>query len=127
MFLGDMDPYAIVQYEETRRLLMRRVGVTLIYGGIDDAWLGAIDRALVPPRSLERVTIPLDTDEIKLMRKLDRALDLAELLGPRGSAMLRAGRKLELEGATNTHLYGPGHGRWIFEHLRSLAGRAART
>jgi hypothetical protein len=118
VFVGDMDPYAVVQYVETRRLLAEAKGPALLYGGVDDAWLEAIERNLIGARSLERLRIRLSKEEATLLKQIERALDLEQLVGARACAVLRGGHKIELEGATNPALYRRGHGRWVFRDLR---------
>jgi hypothetical protein len=61
--------------------------------------------------------------EMKLLVQIDNAIDLEQLLGRRSCEILRGGYKIELEGATNPHLYTPRHARWIVEHLRSVMRR----
>jgi hypothetical protein len=125
VFVGDMDPYAIVQYGETRRMLAG-AGVSLLYGGVDDAWLGAMERSLGQRGRLERLRIPLEKHEIRLLKQVDRAIDLETLVGPRGCSVLRSGYKIELEGATNPALYHRRHGHWVFRYLRSRIADQAR-
>jgi hypothetical protein len=118
IFVGDMDPYSIVQYVETRRMLAG-VGARLLHGGVNDAWLDAMERALSQEGRLERLRIPLEKHEVRLLKKLDRAVDLEKLIGARGSAMLHSGYKIEIEGATNPTIYRRSHSRWVFKYLRS--------
>jgi len=125
-FVGDMDPHSIVQYVETMRALSTRKAPPLSYGGIDDTWLAAMDRAQKARTRPAHVQIPLSHEERTLLRDIQRAVDLEDLLGPRGAAMLRGGYKVELEGGTNPAIYPPSHRRWIFRHLRSLFRRTER-
>ena len=119
VFVGDMDPYAIVQYEEARRKIAR--SATLIHGGVNSGWLDAIDKASKNRRALARIRISLDKHEVDLLKALERSVDLEALIGLRGAQMLREGFKVELEGATNPAFHRPGHGRWVFGYLRSRA------
>jgi hypothetical protein len=119
VFVGDMDPYSIVQYVETRSMLAEASVGSLVHGGVDSAWLDAIERALNDGRRFGSLRIRLARHERTLLRKLDGAVDLDGLLGHRGSSMLRDGYKIEIEGATNPSIYPPSHGRWIFKYLRS--------
>jgi hypothetical protein len=121
VFVGDMDPFGLVQYVEARRVLHEANGPRLVYGGIDDVWLAAMERALKRGYRLDHICIPLMKHEKTLLERLDRALDLELIVGPRAVALLRSGFKIELEGATNPHFYADQHGRWIFEHLRARA------
>jgi hypothetical protein len=132
VFVGDMDPFGLVQYVEARRVLREANGPGLVYGGIDDVWLAAMERTLKRGHRLDRTCIPLMKHERTLLERLDHALDIERIVGPRAVALLRSGFKIEMEGATNRHLYADRHGRWIFEHLRARAekpnagGRKAR-
>ena len=47
-YVGDMDPLSIVRYVEAQRALRDAKRPPLLYGGIDDAWLVAMERALDP-------------------------------------------------------------------------------
>jgi hypothetical protein len=123
VFVGDMDPFSVVEYIETRRMLLASNGPTLLYGGLDDAWLAAIERSLKRGVRLTRVRIRLSRRETGLLRRIEGAIDLELLVGPRACSMLRSGYKIELEGATNPALYRKGHGRWVFRYLRSMVRR----
>jgi hypothetical protein len=118
VFVGDMDPYAIVQYVETRRVLAG-ADRPVLYGGIDDAWLDAMERKLRPGSRLERLRIRLGTHEVRLLKRLDQAMNLDALVGVRCTSLLRDGYKIELEAATNPTLYDRRHGQWVLRHLRS--------
>ena len=124
-YLGDMDPLSIVRYVETRRALNHEGRPPLLYGGVDDAWLAAMECALTPRLRFEALSIRLSKEEVALLKGIERALDLESLVGPRSSAMLRSGYKIELEGATNPGLFRANHRPWAFRHLRSLCERAS--
>ncbi|HEY7922878.1 MAG TPA: hypothetical protein VII62_06830 [Vicinamibacteria bacterium] len=124
VFVGDMDSFGLVQLVEARRVLREANGPRLVYGGIDDVWLAAMERTLKRGRRLDSISIPLMKHERTLLKRLDRALDLERIVGPRSAALLRSGFKIELEGATNPHLYSDRHGRWIFEHLAARAEKS---
>jgi hypothetical protein len=121
VFVGDLDPYSIVQHVETRRLLARDSGcAALLYGGIDDAWLARMDQNAIRPSDVG-VRIPLSRDELTLLQLIERSVDLEEIVGRRASSVLESGFKVELEGATNPNLYSPAHGQWLLRYLRSRA------
>ena len=46
---------------------------------------------------------------------------------PALAALMRAGYKVELEGAANPELHGPGHGGRVFRYLRSRIAAHRRT
>ena len=123
--VGDLYPNSIVQYVETQRALRRPNRPALAYGGVDDTWLTAMERAFKPRWRLLSVSIRLSMKETTLLNEIDRAIDLDRLLGPRACEMLRSGRKIELEGAMNPAFYRPSHRRWTLRHLRSLLRRAS--
>ena len=91
-----------------------------------------MERTLKRGHRLDRICIPLLKHEKTLLARLDRALDMERIVGPRAVGLLRSGFKIELEGATNRQIYTDRHGRWIFEHLsaraekRNAGGRKAR-
>lgn len=90
VFVGDLDPFAIVQYVETRRALRDSKGPPFLYGGINDAWLEAIRRSLMPQGRFERIQIALSQSENTLLTVIDRALDLEGRVGRRGRRPKRA-------------------------------------
>ncbi len=126
VFVGDLDPYALVQYIETRRLLARTAGCALLYGGVDDSWLVAMDRNSSRPSGVD-VRIPLSRDELALLRLLEQSVDVGGIVGPRALSVLESGFKVELEGATNPSLYSARHGRWMLRRLRSLTTTQTRA
>ena len=99
--------------------MLAGVGAPLLHGGVNDAWLDAMERASSQEGRLERLRIPLEKHEVRLLEKLDRAVDLEKLIGTRGFAMLHSGYKIEIEGATNPAIYRRSHARWVFKYLRS--------
>jgi hypothetical protein len=124
-FIGDLDPPALVQFVETQRMAASRVRV--VYAGIDDSWLDRVEACLPGSWRLERLLIALDADERALLPKLERAIDLERLVGPRSAALLRGGRKLEIEGATNPRLYGRDHFRRLIQLIRSAVRTRRRA
>ena len=126
VFVGDMDPYSVVQYVETARMLSGAKRPSLLYGGVNDAWLDSMERTLSRRTRLERLLIPLAKHEISLLKDLERVVDLEKLIEPRGCSVLRSGYKIELEGATAPRLYDGRHGRWVFRYLRSRIVQHAR-
>ena len=94
-----------------------RAPVPVAYFGIDDDWLGTCEGRL-GEREVRNVLIRQDQTERKLLVELERAgLDVEALVGPRCAALLRAGLKLEIEGATNAAFYGK---EFMGELLRRL-------
>ena len=67
--------------------------------------------------------IALDRDELRLLARLVRAIDLDGLVGRDSAAMLRGGHKIEIEAATNPGLYRDGFGPWAFRYLRRVGPR----
>lgn len=120
VFVGDLDPYALVQYIETRRLVARTAGCALLYGGVDDSWLVAMDRNANRPSRVD-VRIPLSRGKLAFLRLLEGSVDVGHIVGRRALSVLESGFKIELEGATNPGLYSPAHGPWMLRQLRSLA------
>ena len=122
VFVGDLDPIALALYVEARRVAIRMKGPSLQYGGVDDAWLAAMSRSLKARWSIASLRIRLSKPETALLKRLDNAVDLEQLVGPQACSILRGGYKVEIEGAINPAFYRAGHRRWIFRHLRSVAG-----
>jgi hypothetical protein len=121
VFIGDMDPVAVAQYLAARAMLRQTNGSELLYGGMNDSWLDAVrssTRRNLPPRAL---CIRLDHAEMRLWRRLEAAANVEQLLGPKACGLLRSGYKLELEAASNPAILKPGHKRWVFRYLRSVA------
>jgi hypothetical protein len=117
VFIGDLDPPALAQFVETQRMAAGRVHVR--YGGVNDAWLDHIASGLTGKWRFEHLCIPLAEDERALFAKLEDAIDVAGLVGPRGATLLRGGLKLEVEGATNPAFFRRDHGRRLIETIRS--------
>jgi hypothetical protein len=122
VFIGDLDPMGLVHYVELARNLARK-NRRLAYGGLDDRWLIGMRRQLARAQGLDTLRIPLDRDELRLLARLDRAIDLDGLVGRDSAAMLRGGHKIEIEAATNPVLYRDGFARWAFRHLRQVGAR----
>ena len=113
LFVGDLDPLDLAVYAALgaggasvgRR---RRAALQVRYAGVDDRWLAACERNR--RRTGGRSTILLSRGERDQLAALERAgLDLEGTVGPRCAALLRAGYKLEIEGATNPAIYRPRH------------------
>lgn len=124
VFLGDMDPISITQYLEAKRMASG-IKVALRYGGVNDAWLAAMKCSLKRQWSRSSLLIRLSRPEAALFRRLDKAIDLEQLIGPEACSILRGGHKIEIEGAMNPALYSAEHNRWIFRYLRSTGRRTA--
>jgi len=121
VFVGDLDPPAIVQYLELRRTAPFRQ--RLRFGGVDSGWLEAVQGKLRAPVDLDRLCIPLSEEERRLLSLLEQAFPVQKLVGARAAAILRSGFKVELEGVTNPHLLGGKRDSWAFALLRRAAAR----
>jgi len=113
-FVGDLDPLDLAAYVALgaggapvgKR---RRAALAVRYSGVDDRWLSACERNSrhLP---LASFTIELSRGERDQLAALELAgLDLDATVGPRSAAILRAGYKLEIEGATNPAIFRPRH------------------
>jgi hypothetical protein len=121
-FVGDLDPFAIVQYVELRRTAPFRQ--RLRFGGVDSAWLQAVRPRLRPQVPFERLRIQLSAEEVRVLRMLEQAVLLERLVGPEAAALLRSGFKIELEGTTNPTLFRNDGKGWAFQLLRrAVTGR----
>jgi hypothetical protein len=121
VFVGDLHPIALALYVEARRVAIGMNGPLLQYGGVNDAWLAAMSRSLKARWDVASLRIRLSRPENALLKRLDNAIDLEQLVGSEACSILRGGYKVEIEGAMNPALYRAGHGRWVFQHLRSVA------
>ena len=121
VFIGDMDPVAVAQYIAAKGMLRASNGPKLLYGGMNDAWLAAIQRSRRRSLPADALRIPLDRAETRLWRRLEAAMDVEQLLGPEACRLVRAGYKVELEAASNPAILQPGHKRWVFGYLRAVA------
>jgi hypothetical protein len=121
VFVGDLDPHHLVQFVETRRLMATR-GLAIAFGGVSDAWWPPMERGIRGNFTVERLRIRLDRGERVLLGRIERALDLDDLVGPRAAALLRSGYKIEIEAATNPRIYARGHGLRLIHMLRAQAG-----
>ncbi|GEM_PF-2409708 len=122
IFVGDLDPLDLLIYAAWRlgpsRLQGRGGdGVSIEYGGIRDTWR---------TRGNRRLQIEMHPFERELWPFVRQLLPNVEaLIGPRCFALLEAGRKIELEGATNPRIHGPRRVLRLLRGLRRLAGPRA--
>jgi hypothetical protein len=118
LFVGDMDPVAIAQYLAAQRMFAATGALALAYGGMNDAWLNAMAESTWP---LARLSIRMSASEVRLLRALESATRLEDLIGPDCAALLRRGFKVELEAALNPAFHGPAHKRRLVGNLRDMA------
>lgn len=115
--VGDLDPHALCQFCAFTRC--NPVGVQVFSGarwlGVDDTWISLLQRY-----SLDwKVAVIEMTDvERALFRDLERVVEVDAIVGSGAAALLREGRKLELEGASNPALYAEGFAAALLQHLR---------
>ena len=104
VFAGDLDPLDLAAFAT---LALGPDPIPMRYVGIDDAWLNLCEVDLATrDRVLERVCIRLNDDERTGLDRLAKLpIDWPALVGPRCWALLQAGLKLELEGASNPAMY----------------------
>ena len=98
------------------------------YLGIDDRWLGLCAAAFTPPEGgnpdfkLVMVEMtPLERRHLEVL--LQVAPEVERLVGPRCMQILRAGRKLELEGACSRGLYADGFCQRLLHHVQHASPR----
>ena len=108
-FLGDLDPLDLTSF------LVLKTGmdpykIKVNYCGIDDEWIRVCTEVLAKkrrgkPRAIP--TISMTPFEVEHLRQLERLpIDWENIIGPLSLELLRKGRKLELEGASNPAFYG---------------------
>jgi hypothetical protein len=119
--VGDLDPLdlTVLLSLGSGGLGGKGAHIRVVWHGPRDQWLDACDRARRRSGWRGVPTITMTTFERSHWEQL-RALDVpwARVLGPRSVALLDAGEKLELEGASNPGIYGDGFER----RVRRLAG-----
>ena len=118
LFVGDMDPVAIAQYLAARQMLASPRSPHLLYGGMNDAWLGAMAKSDWP---LARLGIRMSRSEMRLLHALESVVLLEELLGPDCARLLQSGFKVELEAGLNPAFHTAAHKRWVWGYLRAVA------
>jgi hypothetical protein len=102
IFVGDLDPLDLHVY-------LALGHERAVHGGINDACLQLCERNLKKGRRLESIMFRMGAAEAHHFAILDSMVDIAAIVGRRCCDLLRAGWKLELEGATNADHFGPGH------------------
>jgi len=119
----DLDPLGLAQ-----RLNLRAdpEPSVVVDGGIDDAWLSLIEADLRSGRRIDDIMLRLTRGESSLLRDIDSVAALEGVVGPRSAAVLRAGLKIELEGATNPGLYRRRHVARLHRLLRARAAAGDR-
>jgi hypothetical protein len=118
IFVGDLDPLDLHVY-----LTLREDTPALRYGGLNDSSLDFLERNLKRNQRLDTPTLSMGPMERRHFAILDSMVDIAALIGPRSRDLLRSGRKLELEGATNVNYFKRGH----LETFRSFLERTKPT
>lgn len=106
-FIGDLDPLDLVTYASLATPVESLVPTTN-YLGISDPWLERceVDLASKPGRSIKAACIIMEAEERDGFERLKRIrIDWISLVGQRAFSLLESGMKLELEGASNPHLY----------------------
>jgi hypothetical protein len=107
-FLGDLDPLDLTSFL-VLKTGMDHYKIKVNYCGIDDEWIRVCTEVLSKnqrgkPRTIP--TIPMTPFEVEHMRLLEYLpIDWKDVIGPLSLELLRKGRKLELEGATNPAFY----------------------
>lgn len=120
LFVGDLDPLDLGVYWALRESL-NAIARPIAFGGIDDGWLTLCERRLKPKFGFHNVTIRMSAFERKHLAAVESALDIERTVGARAAALLRSGRKLELEGASNPEFYEKRHTTELLHHMRRLA------
>lgn len=105
VFVGDLDPLDLATFGTLSRAL---AGLPVRYAGVGDAWVERCERHLAPGTTLRALSVGMSESEKAAVRRAQAdGLGWRELVGPRGSALLDAGVKLELEGASNPAFFSP--------------------
>jgi hypothetical protein len=120
--VGDLDPLDLTALLSLQCGGVDTVGRTkalpIRWLGVRDEWLAACDGALGSKGS-GWTTIAMSVFEVEHWRRLEAlGVSWESIIGPRSVALLRSGRKLELEGASNPAIYG----RPFLAKVRRLGG-----
>jgi hypothetical protein len=124
--VGDLDPLDLTVLlslqcggiEETAR----PGSIPVRWLGVRDQWLSACDRALGSKGSVW-ATVTMNAFEVEHWRRLEAlGISWEAIIGSRSVALLRAGKKVELEGASNPSIYG----RPFLAKVRRLGGLEPR-
>lgn len=121
MFVGDLDPLDLTIFSILRQ------NVTARYLGIDDRWLDLCEAHRRSGDALESAQLtmgPLEREHWSIAQQL--LPDVQRLVGPKCFALLESGKKLEIEGACNTGLYGREFPSLVMRHLQRRSVRVRR-
>lgn len=108
-FVGDLDPLDLHIFHAYRNCdpwLGGRKRLPFHFLGVDDRWIQLGRRLAKPGYGSSPSTSRMDKWEREHMALL-AAVDLESVVGPESMALLRAGRKIEVEGASSEALFGP--------------------
>jgi len=130
-YVGDLRPMDLTHFALLRRgspdfSTRRSVPLPILYGGINDAWLGLADsfrRPTIAP--LESKMRDVERMHFEVLQQL--VPDLESLVGERSFALLKAGHEVNLEMTYNLAHYREGYARRLIEHLNSMTARPVRA
>jgi hypothetical protein len=110
-FVGELHPVDLWAFVAYRSVPMQ-------WGGINDAWLSLCEGALKREYTLDSVCIRMSAVEKAHFKALEQRLpELEAIIGRQSIALLRSGRILAIEGASNPDLYKRGFRERLLEHL----------
>lgn len=122
-FIGDLDPLDLSAFKAYRRGNANFRGgdarrSSMSYIGIDDEWMDLCERSLKPGLTFDALLIHMATAEQEHFRVIEPLFpDMEEVIGSRAVSLLRSGRKLEIEGASNPGLYRRGFATQLRNHV----------
>jgi len=115
-FIGDLDPLDLMAFQGYEASLGAK------YLGIDDEWIALCRRTALQP---VRIAIQMNRRERQQLLQLGRLLPRLEVLvGNQAAALLRSGRKIEIEGVSNPLLYPERFEHRLFGLARKKAAEA---
>ena len=133
LFVGDCDPYDLTVFLSLQRgsddlVKHAETAAPVRYLGVDDRWLALCAAAFSPPEGGNPDFKLVLTGMTALERRhlevlLEVAPEIERLVGPRCMQILRAGRKLELEGACSRSLYTEGFCGKLLHHVQHAGPR----
>jgi hypothetical protein len=108
-YIGDLDAIDVIVFVAAS-LSFANEDISITYGGIDDRWIDMCRRYYCKKTNINdwesEVSIKVSESERAVVRRMLAYFpDLVKLLGEMATTLLLRGKKLELEGVSNSSLY----------------------
>lgn len=104
-FVGDLDPYDLCIFLKIKASAPQ---LDLTWSGVGDRWFKAIGIGVATEKTAP-IQFPMTPLERKVLRSMKSAgIIVGEIVGESANLVLQAGKKIELEGASNRQILGDG-------------------